>query len=423
MYGEYDKKVIVMKNESTVLLNGYVMSGNKKVVQVQNGLAVWMDRRLAPLYFRYRKDLEGWFHSRLIDGHRTNSRLLKRALRLKQDDSVSAALFCHAATITDTYWYKQEGENLTYQDVRFTHNFFDQLALRGDPNAFSLTPEPTPEVTNTGSFEKCWKLENQRWWMYKHGTPDELLSELFIGKYAAHLHFPVAEYVYYNERFLKTPDFTNNAEYCLEEIYPVVDGNDNYEICFNAIGDLSEEYTGDRTIFQEQYLQILYVDSVCYNMDRHAGNFGFLRDPENGKVVSMAPNYDNNTALVANGLPNTDRSRDGIIQFLKDFLEIDEGAKTLYQKLDIKGLDKNEIRNILKEIPIHYSREDELVKFIYDGQNILDGLINNKRRIELDPEDLKHHAAPRRDPAEENIQQTQPDTEQVHGRTREQLEM
>jgi len=395
------------------MLNGYVMSKNRKVVRIEDGLATWTDPKLAPLYFRYKKDIEGWFDSRLIDENRTNSRLLKKVLRLKQNDSVKAALFCHAATITDTYWFQQDDEDLDYSDVRFSHNFFDQLALRGDPNAFSLSPEPTPELTNTGSYEKCWRLEDGDWWMYKSGTHDELFSELFIGKYAEKLQFPVAEYVYYNERFIRTRDFTDNAVLCFEEITPVVDGDDNYEVCFKAIGELSEEYFGDKAILQKQYLQILYVDSVCYNMDRHSGNFGFLRDPDNGQIVSMAPNYDNNTALVARGFPNPNRHKDGIIQFLKEFVENNKEAHMLCQQLDIHPLDENEINDILKELPIKYQNEKDLVGFIYEGQEVVAELIcpeeeqhhffqepDLTERIDIDPAD---RTAPghRRDPAEE----------------------
>ena len=43
------------------------------------------------------------------------------------------------------------------------------------------------------------------------------------------------------------------------------------------------------------------MDALCFNMDRHTYNYGFLRDRETGAVVSMAPNFDNNIALVSRG--------------------------------------------------------------------------------------------------------------------------
>lgn len=57
-----------------------------------------------------------------------------------------------------------------YEDIRFKENYFSELALRGDPDSFSNRPSRTPELTNIGSFEKCWKLIDGEWWMYKSGA-------------------------------------------------------------------------------------------------------------------------------------------------------------------------------------------------------------------------------------------------------------
>lgn len=62
-----------------------------------------------------------------------NSRLLKKALRLVERDDISTVLAVNAVTITDNYWFQEERSPLTWEDVRFKENLFDNLALRGDP--------------------------------------------------------------------------------------------------------------------------------------------------------------------------------------------------------------------------------------------------------------------------------------------------
>ena len=57
--------------------------------------------------------------------------------------------------------------DLKWDDVRFSNNYFDKLALLGDPDNFKLKPSRNPELTNIGSYEKCWRLENNCWVMYK----------------------------------------------------------------------------------------------------------------------------------------------------------------------------------------------------------------------------------------------------------------
>ena len=50
-----------------------------------------------------------------------------------------------------------------------------------------------------------------------------------------------------------------------------------------------------------EYLDILFMDALCFNMDRHTKNYGILRDRDTGKVLRMAPNFDNNIALISRG--------------------------------------------------------------------------------------------------------------------------
>ena len=52
---------------------------------------------------------------------------------------------------------------MQYQDVCFRENAYWKFALNGPSvDDFSRPFSRTPELTNTGSFEKCWKLEPAR---------------------------------------------------------------------------------------------------------------------------------------------------------------------------------------------------------------------------------------------------------------------
>ena len=61
------------------------------------------------------------------------------------------------------------------------------------------------------------------------------------------------------------------------------------------------------------------MDTIIFNMDRHTQNFGFLRDIDTGEIISLAPNFDNNVALISRGYPK-DVSREKMD--LLDSLEI-----------------------------------------------------------------------------------------------------
>ena len=57
-------------------------------------------------------------------------------------------------------------------------------------------------------------------------------------------------------------------------------------------------------------------------MDRYTNNYGLIRDISSGDIVSLAPNYDNNIALIANGYPSdVTREKDGLMKFFFEFID------------------------------------------------------------------------------------------------------
>ncbi|MDD3337191.1 MAG: hypothetical protein PHI98_17040 [Eubacteriales bacterium] len=306
-------------------INGEILSRDKVIAQIENGVITDADQALLPLFLKRTGDVEAWLSGRAIDSHRTNSRLLKKALRIGNTEDAEVVLKVHAATITDTYWFRESGSTLRYEDVRFKKNMFDKLALTGDPDSFNQPYSHTPELTNTGSFEKCWRLENGQWAMVKKGNALELFSELFICRLGQALSFPMAEYRLDGDTVI-SPDFTNGAAVNYESADGIVGENEDYRVNFDAFWNLSPALAA-------QYLQIIYLDTLCFNMDRYTQNYGILRDVNTGEILTMAPNFDNNIALFARGIPkNLARENDKLIALYADLLQ-DERALRLAEEL------------------------------------------------------------------------------------------
>ena len=353
-----NQKRKAVRNMQTI--TGTLMSEDRPIAKIKNGIIVDTEESLLPLYLKRTKDVEGWVAGRAIDSHRTNSRLLKKALRLRTTDDVQTALAVNAATVTDRYWFRPEGSTATYEDVRFKENYFDQLALRGDPDSFSRKPSRTPELTNIGSFEKCWKLIDGSWWMYKSGNDQEYFSELFICKLGEKLGLNMAHYEMDGD-YIRSKDFTDSASVNFEPMKSLVDADEDYEVCFNALNEISSELA-------KQYLILIWMDSICYNMDRHTENFGFLRDVKTGKILSLAPNYDNNIALIAKGyLKDATRASDGLIKFLREFVQNNAVAREMYRSMNLPVITEEIIDECLDEIPIEVDR-DYIRTFILSGQ-------------------------------------------------------
>jgi len=316
-----------------------LLSKDTVIARVVGGVFEPIVPELLPLFLKRTGDVQAWLESRAIDGHRTNSRLLKRALRLERKDDLSTVLTVNAATITDNYWVKPIDDSTTmYHDIRFKENMFDELALTGDVNFFDRPPSRTPELTNIGSFEKCWRLENGAWWMYKAGRQEELFSELLAFHIGKALGIPMAEYEAVGA-FIKSNDFTDNARVNFEPAASIIGDVQDYIEVYETLLNVNENIAA-------QYIMMCYFDGLIYNMDRHEYNFGLLRDGDTGEILSLAPLFDHNISLISRGYP----SRAPGDALISDFTALmhHTGAP-----INIRRIGENEFDALVRDIPFN----------------------------------------------------------------------
>ena len=89
--------------------------------------------------------------------------------------------------------------------------------------------------------------------------------------------------------YIRTLDFTG-GRYNFEPLRALSDD------CYGILRDI------DKNIADE-YVKMVWLDTVCFNMDRHTENSGLLRDNDSGEIIKSAPNFDNNIALISRGIP------------------------------------------------------------------------------------------------------------------------
>ena len=297
--------------------NYEILSGNMVVAIWQDNKLTVMDETLLPLYLRKFQNADMWLETRAIDSHRANSRLLKKALRLVEKDDISTVIHVNGATITDNYWIREIGSQLTYHDVNFSDDYFSNLALKGNYDSFNRAANSkrskTPELTNVGSFEKCWKLRDGKWWMYKKASHDEMFSELFVYELGKALGMNMALYER-GEGCIKSLDFTDGASVNFEPASSFMGDNEDYIDVVKALEQICPDAIPD-------YIRMIFMDTICANPDRHTNNFGLLRDVKTGELIGFAPNYDNNMALISRGYPSKPGARDVLITLFNELMD------------------------------------------------------------------------------------------------------
>ena len=334
--------------------NYFIMSGNTAVAKWESNELTVLDNSLLPLYLKRVHNADMWLETRAIDSHRANSRLLKKALRLKAKDDISTVLYVNAATITDNYWIKPLDSQLKYEDVRFSDDYFAGLALKGSYASFNRAANSkrskTPELTNIGSFEKCWKLIDGKWWMFKSANHNEQFSELFIYKLGKALGMNMAVYERGN-KCVKTLDFTHSASVNFEPAFAFMGDNEDYEDVAKTLEKLCPQSV-------EDFVKMIFLDTIVANPDRHTANFGLLRDTKTGELTGFAPVFDHNMALISRGYPKTPAKNDILINLFNEFLSNHPEYKRL-----IPAVTEDMIMSIIKELNMKV-RGKEIVNLI-----------------------------------------------------------
>ena len=108
-----------------------ILSSDTIVAIWKNDMLTVVNDALLPMYLKYNKSAINWLETRAADYRRKNIRLLKKALRLAEKDDISTVVHINGATITDNYWVRPIGSELTYDDIKFDNDYFSNLALKG----------------------------------------------------------------------------------------------------------------------------------------------------------------------------------------------------------------------------------------------------------------------------------------------------
>ncbi|MCQ2742435.1 MAG: HipA domain-containing protein [Bacilli bacterium] len=342
-------------------LTGYLMHQDEIVAKFDNGVLDYLNEKKAPLFIARTKDLATYLSSRTLDLDRPNARFLLKQLGIT-DKEEYVALYAYGATIQDSFWFKPLGSRKKYADIRFDNELYADVALKGKILQLKGLTSPSPEFTNIGSFEKCWKKIDGEWWLYKAGKRDEILSEYFVYLLAHELGMPVATYALDGE-YIRSKNFA--SKYDFEPMFSLLGDNESYDKVFEILLRYDEGIAAD-------YIRLIWFDSIVYNVDRHNQNYGLLRDKKSGRVVSLAPNFDNNLALLAyNKTLEQNVDKDGLMKLFVSFVSSNEVAKKMFKEMALPVISEEILDCVLERIE-ELKEKDKIKQFVLARYEHLD---------------------------------------------------
>jgi len=251
-----------------------------------------------------------WKAIRTQDLNRPNSRALRRLLGLSTSNPQDVSPVIYYQSLSDAFWLKNQGDTTQWSDIGFSDDRFFSITLTGkghmsNPRIFD-SPY-SPEHSNTGSFEKGWKRTINGWQLWKNGSPEAVWSEVFYSQLANLIFQDCAVNYWESDGFSVCDSFIDREQSeCLEPFYSFCDSHDNAE---TALAVLPAETHTD-------YVNMLFLDALMYNWDRHEFNFGVITKPDS-QTVRLQPYYDFNLSLFNGAEPTSIRFEDTTIKMYK----------------------------------------------------------------------------------------------------------
>ena len=255
-----------------------------------------------------RAALNAWWTNRFIPSARSG--LVDALSQLGFPDPQQVISRNLGLSLSDHYWVKLAGSNLSWDEVNFFENDFSPDvgdALLGKLNKTSGIDLRSPDWTCDGNLRKRWAILDGKRCLVKAGSGpfhQQPFNEVIASKMADRLGIPHIPYtllwddgIPYSvcENFV-TPNSELIPAWRVMQFRERAYQASNYQhycYCCEELGLPNVSCSLD---------QVIVLDYLIANEDRHLNNFGLLRDPDTLDYLGPAPLYDSGSSLGYNKL-------------------------------------------------------------------------------------------------------------------------
>ena len=265
-----------------------------------------------------RSALNEWWIDRSIPASRSGVRKALETLHLPNTQALLTR--CFGLSLSDQYWIRPEGQPLEWSQINFfEHPFSEDIGdvLLGKADKHGAFDFQSPDNTSDGCLKKRWKLIDGKRCLLKAGSRPFLqqpFNEVIASYIAQQLDIPHVDYTLLwdeGEPYSVCEDFIT-ADTELISAWRVMQtqkrGNStsvyqHYLNCCETLGVQGVIHAVD---------QMIVLDYLIANEDRHQNNFGLIRNAETLEWMSPAPIFDSGSSLGYDKLTGQIRTGRGI---------------------------------------------------------------------------------------------------------------
>ena len=253
-----------------------------------------------------RKALNKWWYGRSIPASRQG---IQQALAILRIGSTQELIDkSYGLSLSDQYWIKEKGSSLEWTEINFFTNDFSRDIgdiLFGGHISSAKIDLMSPDNTSDGWLRKKWTIIDGKRCLIKGGsgvTQQEPYNEVIASELMEKLNIPhvpyriimQGDYPYsVCEDFIDADTELISADYIMKSQKKAnhLTTYQHYLNCCAALGISNAQQAVD---------QIIVVDYLLANTDRHYNNFGAIRNANSLEWIGSAPIYDSGTSLWCN---------------------------------------------------------------------------------------------------------------------------
>ena len=256
-----------------------------------------------------RTELNAWWIDRSIPASRSGVRRALETLDLPNTQLLLTR--CFGLSLSDQYWVKPQDSDLQWENINFFCNPFSEDigdVLLGKAPKTDVFDFSSPDNTSDGYLKKRWKIINGKRCLLKAGSNPFLqqpFNEVIASLIAEHLGIPHVPYSMLwddGAPYSVCEDFiTPDTE--LVSAWRVMRSTkrDNsvslyrhYLHCCQSLGVQDIQHAVD---------QMIVLDYLILNEDRHQNNFGLIRNANTLEWIGASPIFDSGSSLGYDKLP------------------------------------------------------------------------------------------------------------------------
>lgn len=304
-----------------------------------------------------------WCASRVLTLDRKYAKEILNSIGMAQAvtdrDRANISLSYHCVSLTDVYWVRELGEEITFAELNLYDNPLNDaivdISLKGRQMTVT-NHELAQDLSTKGCFPKAWIRTEDGFKLLKDGSKEVVKRELLAS--AICQCFDIPQVVYrehiYDGELVTESNIISSKEYSIVskyafDIYAVNHDLDTVEVC--------------KELDPVTYYGMNILDYLTGNTDRHPENWGFLVDNKTNEYVSLYPLMDFNQAF----LSYDDLEGANCQTVLPRHLTQHEAAIEAVEQIglrQIREMDMSRFGNLEKEVKMFEMRLAELKKYI-----------------------------------------------------------